>query len=193
MSQKETLTLERIREDIIYSIKHPLEETKDDYKKGNIIAGIVSGIAMAGVFITAFLLRYPWIIYGFFIALLAWVVIESIVLSVRRHLKVKQINTDDYEIATEKLSHVEKEQYYIKGTRHSPGRTVINYTLHFENDKPWRIPGRICVWSKERMLSDWYVYENAHRGDTFVTVTERETGKIVMAYSLEWVNAEKLL
>ena len=193
MEEREKLTPERIRQDIIYSIKHPLDEKKDDYKKGKIIAGIVFGIAMAGVLIIAFLQWNPWIIYGFFIVLIAFGITEAIVLSVRRHRKVKRICMDGYEFAVEKLSHVEKEQYYIKATRYSSGRTVINYTLHFENDKPWRIPERICVWSRERMLSDWYVYENAHRGDSFVTVTEKETGEIVMAYSLEWVDAKKLL
>ena len=189
MSQKATLTLERIKQDIIYSIKHPLDEKKNDYIKGEVFVVI----SLFCVLIICAFLRSFLPVFAYFSALLVYGIIEATVLSIRRHRKVKQIHMDGYEIATETLSHTEKEQYYISGGKYHRGRTVINYTLHFENGKPWRISKRICVWSKERMLSNWYVYTNAHRDDTFIIVTEKETGKIVMAYSQNWVDAAHML
>lgn len=189
MSQKTTLTFERIKQDIIYSITHPLDEKKNDYIKGEVFVLI----GLFGVIIICAFIRSMWPMFACLIALLVYGITEAIVLSIRRHRKVKKIHMDGYEIATETLSHTEKEQYYISGGKYHRGKTVINYTLHFENDKPWRIPKRICVWSKERMLSDWYVYTNAHRGDTFIIVTKKETGEIVMAYPQAWVSADQIL
>ena len=63
---------------------------------------------------------------------------------------------------------------------------VDNYMIRFENGGVWRIAEKNYSWSVERPMSDWYIFENAHRGDVFITVTERSTGTVMMAYDTEF-------
>ena len=63
--------------------------------------------------------------------------------------------------------------------------------MFFDNGKTWNIPKNNYAWSGEFPMSDDFIYKNTHFGDIFWTVTEKNTGKIVVAYPAEYFEYKK--
>ncbi len=100
---------------------------------------------------------------------------------IRQKVRTKNVSISDYEIHTETVSHTIAESYLARvGRRHS--ERINNYTVCFENGKNWRIPIDNYLWSTERPMSAFAIYQSTHREDTLFVVTEKGTGVPVMAY-----------
>ena len=179
MAKKEIITLTQIEQDIIHSLKEPQEMSKSTYKKWRIPCAIIGGLL---VVVSIF---YPTIgVYSLLILLVAGCAggaIEYLLLRRKR----KNVCIVDYDVTTEVLSNKVEESYSAPAGKHR-SRTVTNYTLFFENGEGWRIPQDNYLWSEERPMSDFYIYQNSHRGDAFIVVIKKDTGKIAMAYDTEF-------
>ena len=181
--KKEILTLEHIEEDLIHSAKTPREMSKDEYTKLRAVAIIISVLLVIVWFI-----NYEVGLYCFMGVVAVNFVAIIVELGLRR--RKKRISVDDYEVSTEVLANTVEEAYrQDRGRRRS--RTVNNYTLRFENGRSWRIPETNYEWAEEHKMSDFSIYRSAHRGDTFIVVSHKETGEIAMAYDTEFFEYKK--
>jgi len=187
MANKEIITLERIEQDLIQSLKKPQELSESSYKNRSVPSILLgAGLAILSIF-------NPKIgLYGLFALITVAIVGTIIELSALRH-KRKNVCICDYEITTMKLSDTAEEHYVQKGAgvrfRHT--RQVNNYTLRFENGKIWNIPKENYTWSKDGPMSDFFIYQNAHRTDLFIVVENKDTGKIAMAYHADHFEYKK--
>jgi len=57
--------------------------------------------------------------------------------------------------------------------------------LVFDNGIEWQIPNRIYAWNNEGSSSSVYIFENSNIGDKFITVINKKTRKIAVAYNTE--------
>lgn len=173
--KKETVTIDRIKQDITHSFGAPKEMSKSQYIKWTVVALIVG--------ILLYVIEYfdPSIVLGFLVCAIAAVLSVLVWSVIRTRRRKKYFCMDDYEITVEKLAYKNEEHFQTRQTRHT-SRAVDNYDLFFENGKDWRIPDRNYLWSIDYQLSDRFFYENAHRGDEFIVVTHKKTGKIATAY-----------
>ncbi len=122
-------------------------------------------------------------LYGLLILLFVACIAAAIELLLLRH-KRNHVSMEDYTVITGVLSHKDDESYAeTRGVRHMRHRRAVhNYNFHFENGESWRLPEDNYVWSERHRMSNAFLYENAHRGDDFIVVTEKGTGKIAMVY-----------
>ena len=179
MEKKQLLTNKEIEKDIITALKNPHKESEESYKKGTIPAIIVAVFLFVLGFIYPEFL--PWVAISVFL----FVVVYTIFCYVRLGAKIKRVSIGNYEIKTEVVSHTYSESYVAKGAKYHSER-INNYTLHFEDGKKWDVPKDNYLWSVERRMSDFAIYNSSHRGDEFIVVTKRETGDVVMAYNTEF-------
>lgn len=95
----------------------------------------------------------------------------------------KRISVNDYDISTSvvRSTDAKRNVYGARDKMHLKYDLLYGY-IYFENGKKWRIPIQNYLWS-ENAMSDWGIYENTHRGDEFITVSKKKTGKIVVAYN----------
>lgn len=183
--KKEIITSEQIRQDILRSFKLSGEMSKSQHIKWTVIA-LITGVLL--LVIEHF---YPSVMIGYLVCVIVAVPLVLLTSAIRTWCKKKRFCMDDYEITTEKLAYKNEEHYYARKTRHTrhtrhTTRSVDNYNLYFENGKDWQIPDRNYLWSADRQLSDRYLYDNAHRGDGFIVVTSKKTGKVVTAYPMRF-------
>ena len=177
--KKETITTEQIKQDILRGFKTPKEMSESQYVKWTVIA-LITGILL--LVIEYF---YPSVMIGFLVCVIVMVPLVLIASAIGTWYKKKRFCMDDYEITTEKLAYKNEEHYYARKTRHTT-RPVDNYNLYFENGKDWQIPDRNYLWSADCQFSDRFIYDNVHRDDTFVVVTNKKTGQIVTAYPMKF-------
>ena len=177
--KKETITTEQIKQDILRGFKTPKEMSESQYVKWTVIA-LITGILL--LVIEYF---YPSVMIGFLVCVIVMVPLVLAGSAISAWCRKKRFSMNDYEITTEKLAYKNEEHYYARKTRHTT-RPVDNYNLYFENGKDWQIPDRNYLWSADRQLSDRYLYDNAHRGDGFIVVTSKKTGKVVTAYPMRF-------
>ena len=64
-------------------------------------------------------------------------------------------------------------------------RTVEIRFLCFEGYPEYQIPEENYRWSREYLLSNRFIYENAHRGEEFILAVNRSTGEIAVAYDAD--------
>ncbi|MBQ8350479.1 MAG: hypothetical protein IJY20_00340 [Clostridia bacterium] len=175
MPKKETVTQAELLHDIKSNLRQGKELTEEQYRKERFLLLLVALAAAILSFIRPELVLYT------VLSLLAFVLLllpaHFLIL---RH-KLSRISIDDYEIQTAILSDKAEEHYQQKTGKHHY-KNVSNYDLRFEGGKRWRIPRRIFSWSKERPLSDSFLYGHVHRGDEFFLALHKETGEIAMAY-----------
>lgn len=173
---KVKLTKTEIEKDIIYALKHPADRTKKKYRILRLI-GIAVGIAF-GILAACFRDYAGGILFAvFFLAL-----IGGLVYRIHRNHLIKNVSIYDYDIRTSFVKHTYYDHYRKRVGKHS-FRMVDVYVIVFEKDKEWSIPKEAYLWSETNLMSDITVYETAERGDTMIIVTERKSGKIVMAYN----------
>ena len=87
-----------------------------------------------------------------------------------------------------KLSHKEEEHYKQRGPRSGvpDSKQVDNYTLYFENKQSFCLPKDNYLWSEERPMSDFAIFQVAQRGEEFYLAINTITGNIDMIYPLEF-------
>lgn len=173
--KKETVTTEQIKQDILQNFKTPKEMSESQHTKWTVIA-LIAGILL---FVTEYF--YPSIVIGFLVCVIVTVPLVLIASAIGAWYRKKRFSMGDYEITTEKLAYKNEEHFHTRKTRHTT-RAVDNYNLYFANGKDWRIPDKNYLWSADNQLSDRFIYDKAHRDDTFIVVTHKKTGKAVTAY-----------
>lgn len=156
--------------------------SKAAYKKSKIICFIVA------ILITAFSFGHTKMI-AVALTVLFFGLLTVAVLSHFGLFDKKRVELDDYEVTSDVLSHTEGESYIVRNAYGD--RTVSNYTLYFESGKSWHIPEDNYLWSKERPMSDFAIHQSSHRGDSFIVVVKKDTGKIATAYNTEFFEYKK--
>ncbi len=182
MTKKQILTDREIEKDIATAIKHPAEMAEHAYRKWN-VAAIFSGCGL-------FVLGIVWydMILWVLLGMIALGVVVAILQYFDRRRRTRRMSIRDYEITVEILHSKEYEHYVErnighKGTRKS--RPIDNYTWRFENGQVWRMPTRIYLWCDRYSMARERVHEMIHRGDSFIVVTKKESGDVVVAYPCE--------
>ena len=177
MPAKERLTEKAILHDILYDIKNPNDPGKAVYILRNVIGTGLLLLSMASFFLGK---RVGGITV---LCSLAVVVSYGIAILVIRKRRQKAVRIENYEIGLSVLSHKERERYAEFNKDRSIQTTyIIRHLLHFEDGRSFLIPESNYTWSQEYLLSDYHIYENVHRGDSLLTVTEKKTGRIAMVY-----------
>ena len=178
MAKKEIFTTEQIEQDIINALKMPADKSEEHYQKTSIISTILSILAiLIGIF-------YPTVLLWGIIALIVLPIIWFIISRFRLRHGIKKVSIDDYEVTEAVVSHTKEEEFVVRYYKHS--KTILVYTIYFENGKKWDIPKDNYLWSVERPMSDFAIFQTVHRGDLFIVVSRKENGDIVMAYDTEF-------
>ena len=177
ITTKHTLTNAEIEKDIINALKNPPEMSKSSNGKWMIVAII------ALVPLILIELIYP--------ALLIWAVLAAAVLLIvcliLHRRRIEKVSIDDFEI-TREVVHSTREEHYRgeRGRIRLHGRAIISvYVVRFESGKCWRMPKKHYAQNPDLQRSDFALYNETHRGDTFITVAKKSTGEIIMAYNTE--------
>lgn len=180
MPKKTVVTFAEIEKDIINVLKQPEKSSEEAYKKWTVPSVLIALILIVVCIFS------PTFALWFLLACLALLIVFHIVSRVRLKRKIKHVSEEDYEITVETVHSITDEHYEARVSRRRK-EVVNNYILRFENGACWQIPSENNYqWIEEGALSDWNVYGTAHRGDTFIVVTQKEPRKIVMAYHTDF-------
>ncbi len=187
MAKKQILTNLEIEKDIVGAFKKPSEGPKPPYGINTVI-GIILAIVLwvIALMYTVFIVRFSLILIGLLI-------VGNIFYSVWFKYRIKNVTADDYDITKETVYSTDEEHYEGKSRyrRRTGGlfrikEPIDNYIIHFENGKTWRVPKELYIWHEKLCMRNVDIYNSTHRGDTMITVTEKKSGKIVVAYNTEF-------
>ena len=185
MARKQIVTNENIRTDIKNALKHPATLSHVEHRKSRSPFLVYSGAMLIAIVLFQ---NYYKVVFGIGLAfIVAYLVVDYF----RKQKSIANVSIENYEIKTECVSFVKEEIYRTDHKIHlSPTIRKIHtaqvYILFFDNEKTWNIPKSNYSWSGECPMSDDFIYKNTNLGDIFWTVTEKRTGKIVVAYPTEY-------
>ena len=190
MDKKQILTNENIRNDIKNALKHPATLSHAEHRKSMFPLLVFSAIMLIAIVLFQ---NYYKIVLGIGVA---FIVVYLVVDCFRKKKSINNVSIENYEIKAECVSFVKEEIYSTDHKIHlSPTVKKIHtaqiYIMFFDNGKTWNIPKNNYAWSGEFPMSDDFIYKNTHFGDIFWTVTEKNTGKIVVAYPTEYFEYKK--
>lgn len=185
MPKRERITSREIERDIIENVGETGRETEAQYKKSRKWKILDTVILIA---LVAMLIFYPKQTAVFlFVIAVSFPLFVFVLLLIKRRKK-KSVRIENYNIGEDVLEYVIEEQYekihYHKGHKHVI--EVKNYMLHFENGGRFLIPRRNYDWSRENPMSDEFICKNSNKGERFIVVTERATGKIAAVYHKDY-------
>ena len=185
MAKKQILTNENIRNDIKNALKHPATLSHIEHRKSMFPLLVFSAIMLIAIVLFQ---NYYKVVLGIGVA---FIVVYLVVDYFRKQKSINNVSIENYEIKAECVSFVKEEIYSTDHKIHlSPTVKKIHtaqiYIMFFDNGKTWNIPKNNYAWSGEFPMSDDFIYKNTHFGDIFWTVTEKNTGKIVVAYPTEY-------
>ena len=173
--EKEIITKAEIEKDIIHAIKHPARTPRWLYFVGYAaLFAVIFGITFLERYIgeAAFLLAA-----GVFLV----IILLPLVGFRLRDKKAAKVSIDNYVIKKSVVKKTKHERYVIITKRRIT--LVNNYNILFEKERVWHIPAELYWWSETNSMSDITVYDKTEQGDVFYTVSEKKSGKIVMAYN----------
>ena len=182
MAKKQILTNVEIEKDIISAIKNPPKESESSYKISTLICIIIAVLLVVIEFI------YPIFILWLLLALIVFLIGSRIFHHFRLKNQIKNVMINDYDITAEIVNSTAEEHYRAErggSVGHRRTEQVDNYIIRFENGKVWRVPKELYIWNERLRMSDGGIYNSTHRGDTMIVVTQRNSGKIVVAYNTE--------
>ena len=190
MAKKQILTNENIQNDIKNALKHPATLSHVGHHKSMFPLLVFSAIMLIAIVLFQ---NYYKVVLGIG---LAFIVVYLAVDYFRKQKSINNVSIENYEIKAECVSFVKEEIYSTDHKIHlSPTVKKIHtaqiYIMFFDNGKTWNIPKNNYAWSGEFPMSDDFIYKNTHFGDIFWTVTEKNTGKIVVAYPTEYFEYKK--
>ena len=190
MAKKQILTNENIRNDIKNALKHPATLSHAEHRKSMFPLLVFSAIMLIAIVLFQ---NYYKVVLGIGVA---FIVVYLVVDYFRKQKSINNVSIENYEIKAECVSFVKEEIYSTDHKIHlSPTVKKIHtaqiYIMFFDNGKTWNIPKNNYAWSGEFPMSDDFIYKNTHFGDIFWTVTEKNTGKIVVAYPTEYFEYKK--
>ena len=189
MAKKIIVTDKEIEKDIITALKYPPKAPRSFYKDDTHISTVI-GIALGLVLVVLEFMFMETVLKGllwFLFVVFVYAMIVGIFNFFHLRYQIKNVSVNDYEITTETVHSISDEHFAIKrGTRRFRRYEIIhNYNIRFENGKEWRMPKENYNWSSKYSVSDWGAFQEAHRGDTFIVVTQKSSGKIIMAYDTD--------
>ena len=182
MAKKQILTNAEIEKDIISALKNPPKESEASYKRWTIPCIIIAILLAVIEFI------YPIFILWFLLALIVFLIGVSIFHHFRLKNQIKNVMINDYDITTEVVNSTAEEHYRVESggaVGHRRTEQVDNYIIRFENGQVWRVPKELYIWNERLCMSDGGIYNSTHRGDTMIVVTEKNSGKIFVAYNAD--------
>ena len=182
MAKKQIVTNIEIEKDIVDAIKNPPKESERSYKSFTIPAIIIVVLLVGIEFV------YPAFILWFLLALIAFFICSAILNHFRLKNKIKNVTINDYIITTEVVHSTSEEHYKAETGRsihHRRTEQINNHIIRFESGKSWRIPKELYSWNERLRQCDGSIYNTTHRGDRLIAVTEKSTGKIIVAYHIE--------
>ena len=190
MARKQILTNENIRNDIKNVLKHPATLSHEEHHKSMFLPFVFSTIMVIAI---ALFQNYYKVVLC---VGLAFIVIYLVADYFRKQKSITNISIENYEIKAECVSFIKEEIYSTDHKLHlSPTVKKIHtakvYIMFFDNGTTWNIPKNNYSWSGECPMSDDFIYKNTHLGDMFWIVTEKQTGKIVVAYPAEYFEYKK--
>ena len=190
MAKKQILTNENIQNDIKNALKHPATLSHAEHRKSMFPLLVFSAIMLIAIVLFQ---NYYKVVLGIGVA---FIVVYLVVDYFRKQKSINNVSIENYEIKAECVSFVKEEIYSTDHKIHlSPTVKKIHtaqiYIMFFDNGKTWNIPKNNYAWSGEFPMSDDFIYKNTHFGDIFWTVTEKNTGKIVVAYPTEYFEYKK--
>ena len=184
--KKEILTNDNIVFDIKHSLKKPAKMSGGTYKILSTISAIIVVIfCVAELYLLNTQSIDPKIAGLVFLP--ACILFISLGILEYLILVIKRINVrlENYEVVSEVLSHKTEDKHREWVNKHCK-KDVSVFTLYFENKKSIRIPEMNYTWSPIRQMSDFSLFNISHRGDEFIIVLNKKTGKIVMAYPAKY-------
>lgn len=183
MPKKQPLTNENILSDIKNILRHPANMSHSEHRKSLIPLYIFTLVMLAAMLI--FRDHYKLVLAVSLVFIVAYLTIDYL----HKRKSVKKVSLEDYEIKKEVVSYVNEEVYV---TDHSISRVrekmseIRVFIVYFESGKKWNIPKDNYTWSKESPMSDRAIYQTASQGSLFWTVTNKDTGELVVAYPAEY-------
>ncbi len=180
MTKKQILTSTTIEKDIINAIKQPADISKASYKK------LLPFAFIAAILLVVAEIFYPQFILWALLALVIYFLGYYIYKQVSLKKTIKNLSIDDFYITTEIVHSTNEEHYKIHGNKWRRGEWKNIYTICFENGKSWRIPKDNYLWSVERLMSDFAIFQSTNRGDIMLIVAKKDTNEIVMAYHTDF-------
>ncbi len=189
MAKKQILTNAEIKKDIVSALKNPPKEAEASYKRSTLACIIIA------VLLVVIALIDPIFILWFLLALIVFIIGISIFHHFRLKNQIKNVMINDYDITAEIVHSIAEEHYRaeIGGSVAEIGGSVKrrrteqinNYIIRFESRKVWRVPKELYSWNERLRMHDVGIFNSTHRGDTMIVVTEKNSGKIVVAYHTE--------
>lgn len=185
MARKQILTNDNIQTDIKNALKHPPMPTRAVHYKSKLpflVFAVTTLVAMA-----LFQNHYKLVLLVDLILIVAYLVADSIL----KQKRINHVSMDDYEISTACVSYIREEIYSTDNRIHlNPVTKEIHtarvYVMYFDNGSVWNIPENNYLWSGENPMSNVSLYRNTPPGAVFLTITDKHTGNIVMAYPMEY-------
>ena len=178
------MTNAEIEKDIVDALKNPPEQSEESYKSlenKESTSDIIIPICLVAIgFI--YPISIPWILLGLIVFLIGYRLFDHFLLK----NQIKNVTIDDYDITIDVVSSTDEEHYMVTIDSSVVRRCideVHNYIIHFENGKSWRVPKELYGGKDRLWMQDRGIYNSTHRGDTMITVTEKNTGNIVIAYN----------
>lgn len=131
------------------------------------------------------LLKPGWILWVL-LAMLVLLIGYAILSGIRHQKQIQNVRIQNYEITTATVYSVDEAHYQARSTgSFKRRRRIDNYRICFENGTVWRVPKRLYRWSERNQMDDRDSCASTHRDDTMIVVTEKCSGKIVIAYHTE--------
>lgn len=199
--EKETLTLNEIKIDLESALLNPSSPGEDFHTKWDALVkfGLLGFIALAvllGIFVN------PWFFLAAPFALVAFVIASLAALALREKARRQYVLGGNYDIGRETVYSLDEEHFERKDrmrTLFLPNslnvflrREVNCYTVRMESGKVWRIPKKLYTWTKRQGITNEATYAALHRGDEMITVSERGTGVILIAYAVRLFSYKEL-
>ena len=193
IKSKHRLTNAEIEKDIADTIIKT-ESSRTDERAYRITLWIAFFISIPLVILTY---TKTIIILQFWLAVLLFIFVYAIFYPIFRNHRIKKITIQEYSITTETVYRI-SEEHYSELSNHPRrgwisailglfgqnvgGVPVDNYTIHFENGTSWLIPKQNYKWHERLYANDERLFGTIHHKDTMIVVTNKKSGKIVMAY-----------
>jgi len=173
--EKETVTEQRLLEDLRHSAAKPATISQREYNRSTIPCLIGALLLVVLGYI------YPKALAFAALGLLALLPILAIGGRLMIKIRVRRVKPSDYILREEALTHKDEEHFTTTSKYRS--KIVNRYLLCFEGVQ-WEPAKENFAWRQEGYLSDYGIHQTSHRGDRFLLVIRKRNGKIAVAYPL---------
>ena len=173
--QKETVTDNLIKQDILYLMKADNYTIKfDAFMCGVVLIPITAVMSIITPYVW-FLLLIPAAIFAIIFAV--------------RYRWMRNIKSGEFTVITDKLVHEEWEASRRLSLK--PAGTPTVTVMDFFNCGRWELDGDYYRWSKLYSMSGSGVFNRSHVGDEFILVLYNNNDKILIGYNTKFFDYQK--